>query len=71
LGELFAVERELFLAAKDEFLWCWEENDDGDRKLEGDERRMEFINRSRELGVIAFTQGIIDEVTECKYETIR
>lgn len=73
--EMFQVERVLFMAIKNDLLWCWQEdspdmqattktvsvdNKDSNRALQ-QRQKERFAEEARKLGIIAFSQGGMDQ----------
>lgn len=81
--EMYTLEQRLFSAIEDDLLWCWtevptfDESEQGNRELtqniesKQESRKLlqkrKFTSDSRDLGIIAFTQGGLDLKTSRKF----
>jgi hypothetical protein len=74
IQDMLLLERKLFLSIEDDLLWCWGEDNTfvesgqgGRELLVKQSQRRRFTREARELGIIAFTQGGLDNQTERKF----
>ena len=73
-NEMLDLEEALFKTVKDDMLWCWKEKSEmadsgNDRRLSvaKEASRQRFTQAARDLGIIAFTPGKMDEqLDDCK-----
>lgn len=78
--DLLKLEQQLFQAIEKHFLWCWSDgetleeaqshNNPGRMLTEADVTRKRFTAEARNLGIIAFSVGGLDEQTSCKSKSL-